>query len=78
LKKADLMELLQTLDPLVIEKIRGNERTFMLFLRNQPDPVSCILAADPEKGIIIKSFTIGGTGEGSPAPPDSTGSPAPK
>ncbi|MDP2984593.1 MAG: hypothetical protein Q8O92_14840 [Candidatus Latescibacter sp.] len=73
LKKADLMELLQTLDPLVIEKIRGNERTFMLFLRNQPDPVSCILAADPERGIIIKSFSIsGGVSEGSPAPPDSS------
>jgi len=75
LKKANLMKLLQTMDPLVIEKIRGNERTFMLFLRNQQDPASFILSADPGRGIIIKSFSIsGGVTEGSPSPPDSSAS----
>jgi len=74
LKEANLMKLLQTMDPLVIEKIRGNERTFMIFLRSQPNPVEYILSADPEKGIIIKSFSIskGLTGDEAQSRPDST------
>jgi len=60
LKKADMMKFFQTLDPSVIEKIRGNERTFMLFLRNQRNPVSFIKRADPPKGIIIEDFTFSG------------------
>jgi hypothetical protein len=72
LKKANLTKLLQTMDPLVIEKIRGNERAFMLFLRGQPDPATCILSADPERGIIIKSFSVsGGFSQESPVQPDS-------
>ena len=43
LKEANLMKLLQTMDPIVIDKIKGNERTFMLFLRSQPNPVDFIL-----------------------------------
>ena len=71
LKEANLMKLLKTMDPLVLEKIRGNERTFMLFLRSQPNPAEFILAADPAKGIIIKSFSISrGPMDGATAPPD--------
>ncbi len=58
LKKADLMDLLQTMDPLVREKIRGNERTFMLYLRSQPNPAEYILSADPREGIVIRSFSV--------------------
>lgn len=73
LEDANLMKLLQTLDPLVIEKIQGNERTFMLFLRSQPNPVEYILSADPAKGIIIKSFSISdGLSPTQPSHPDST------
>jgi hypothetical protein len=73
LDDANLMKLLQTLDPLVIEKIQGNERTFMLFLRSQPNPVEYILSADPAKGIIIKSFSISdGLSPTQPSHPDST------
>jgi len=68
LKKADLMDLLQTMDPLVIEKIRGNERTFMLYLRSQPDPAEFILSADPERGIVIRSFSISKGPLDQPAP----------
>lgn len=60
LKKADLMKLLQTLDPAVIKKIKGNERNFMLFLRSQKNPASFIKSADPWKGIIVKDFSISG------------------
>ena len=73
LKKADIMDLLKTMDPLVIEKIKGNERNFMLFLRSQPNPADFILSADPGKGIIIKSFsTSKGLVEDTTAVPDST------
>ncbi len=73
LDEVNLMKLLQTLDPLVIEKIQGNERTFMLFLRSQPNPLEFILSADPARGIIIKSFSIsGGLSPSQPSHPDST------
>jgi hypothetical protein len=75
LRKANLMELLQTMDPVVIENIRGHEREFMLFLRNQPDPKAAILSADPGRGIIIRSFSISGGFTGESAPPDSAASP---
>lgn len=68
LKEANLLKLLQTMDPLVIEKIRGNERTFMLFLRSRPNPVEFILSADPARGIIIKSFSLSGGGTPPAAP----------
>ncbi len=71
LKKANLTRLLQTMNPVVVEKIRGNERNFMLFLRSQPDPADAILSADPEQGILIKSFSVKSGFEDAPAPPDS-------
>ena len=58
LEKTDMMNFLQTLDPSVIDRIEGNERTFMLHLRSQENPKSFILKADPKRGIIFKSFTI--------------------
>lgn len=58
LEKANMMKFLQTLDPSVIDRIEGNERTFMLHLRSQEDPESFIIRADPQRGIIFKSFTI--------------------
>ncbi len=73
LEKANLYKLLQTLDPLVIEKIRGNERNFMIFLRGQPDPREAILSADPKRGIVIKSFSVTRGFADDAAPPDSTG-----
>jgi hypothetical protein len=75
LKKADIMGLLQTMDPEVIGKIRGHEREFMIILRNQPDPRDAILSADPAKGIIIKSFSVSGGFEEQRALPDSASSP---
>ena len=75
LKKADLMGLLTTMDPAVIEKIRGHERDFMIFLRNQPDPKAAVLSADPDRGIVIRSFSVSEGFSGQTAPPDSTPSP---
>ncbi|HUT63732.1 MAG TPA: hypothetical protein VMZ04_07225 [Anaerolineae bacterium] len=73
LKKADLMKLLQTMDPLVIKNIQGNERNFMIYLRNQKNPIAYIKATDPQKGIIIKSFsTSKGIIEEGDAEPDSS------
>lgn len=72
LKTANLTRLLQTMDPLVIEKIRGNERNFMIFLRSQPNPEDAILTANPERGIIIKSFSVNNGLQETPTPPDST------
>jgi hypothetical protein len=73
LDKANLYQLLQTLDPLVIAKINGNERDFMLFLRGQTDPVEAILSADPSSGIIIRSFSVSQGFTDQAAPTDSTG-----
>lgn len=73
LKKADLTNLLEIMDPLVLEKIQGNERMFMIFLRSQPNPAEFIFSADPERGIIIKSFSISnGLTEEQTALPDTT------
>lgn len=72
LKKANLTKLLQTLDPMVVEKIRGNERKFIIFLRNQPNPENAILTANPERGIIIRSFSVSNGFTNSPPSPDST------
>ena len=58
LRKADMMTFLQTLNPSVVAKIHGNERTFMLFLRGQQNPLDAVLEADPGSGIIIKDFSI--------------------
>ncbi len=71
LREANIHDLLQTLDPVVIDKIRGNERTFMIFLRNQPNPLDAILSADPERGIVIRSFSISNGFSNPPAPSDS-------
>jgi len=82
LNDADMWRLLQTLHPLVIEKIRGNERTFMLYLRGRPHPAEFILSADPDEGIVIKSFSVSGQSsqtEGAPEePPDDYSAGAPE
>ncbi|MFC1693608.1 hypothetical protein ACFL1R_08905, partial [Candidatus Latescibacterota bacterium] len=64
LKDANLMKLLQTLNPEVLEKIRGNERNFMLFLRGQNNPEVFIESVDPKRGITIKSFVFSSGEEG--------------
>lgn len=72
LDDANLYRLLQTLDPLVIASIRGNERNFMLFLRSQQDPVEAILSADPSRGIIIRNFSVSQGFTDQVAPAEST------
>lgn len=75
LRRANMKELLQTMDPMVIQNIRGHERDFMLFLRRQPDPKIAIQSVDPSRGIIIRNFSITGGFVDSPAPPDTTRTP---
>ncbi len=75
LKRANMKGLLQAMDPVVIQNVRGHERDFMLFLRRQPDPKAAILSADPARGIIIRNFSITGGFIDSPASPDTTRAP---
>ncbi len=72
LREANLYDLLRTLDPLVVEKIHGNERNFMLFLRGLPNPAEAILSADPDRGVIIKSFSTSRGFSDESEPPDAT------
>ena len=75
LKRANMKDLLQTMDPMVIQNIKGHERDFMLFLCRQPDPKIAILSADTARGIVIRNFSITQGFTDSQSPPDTTRAP---
>jgi hypothetical protein len=55
----DYQTLFSTLNPKVIENIRGHEREFMTYIRQYARPESLITTVDPKEGIMFRPMQFG-------------------